>query len=221
MATRKSFFAETVEGAIAEATRQMGSETILVESHRTEPAERHLGVYEVIVEGDAPPARKKTAGIAPAAPADWEAPCFATNSVSRSTELEPIRQELASLRDLLARCAVRMAPVLPAELLPIGVRLANADFSPALVESLLHSAARRASEGGAVLSEAGLQRAILSEIGSRLQIDAEIGAPGAERKIVALAGPAGSGKTTTLVKLAVRMGLARHSPTLILSTDTY
>lgn len=221
MSVRKSFFAETVEGAIAEATRQMGVETLLVESRRTEGAERRLGAYEVIVEGDLP--GQKVAARAAAADREAVQPslCFGSSNVSRSQDMEQIRQELSGMRDLLARCAVRMAPALPADLLPMGVRLAAADFSPALVESLLHAAARRVTERGANLTEAELQRAILGEIGDRLRVDAEIGAPGAARRIVALAGPAGSGKTTTLVKLAVRMGLAKHSPTLILSTDTY
>jgi flagellar biosynthesis protein FlhF len=221
MPIRKSFFAETVEGAIAEATREMGAETFLVGSRRTEPAERHLGAYEVIVEGD--PSRSKESASAAMSnrTEDPSASCFSASSTSRPPELELIRQELSRMRDLLARCAVRMGPALPAELLPLGVQLSNADFSPALVESLIHTATNQATDGGTKLSEAGLQRAILSEIGSRLRVDAEIGAPGSTRKIVALAGPAGSGKTTTLVKLAVRMGLAKHSPTLIVSTDTY
>ena len=221
MPIRKSFFAETVEGAIADATRQMGTETLLVESHRTEPAERHLGLYEVIVEGDPTPVKTTALGGATHCAEDRIAAHFPAGSASHAPELELIRQELSTMRDMLARCAVRMAPVLPADLMHLGVHLADADFAPALVESLLHSAARRATEGGAMLSEAALQREILSEIGSRIRVDAEIGAPGAGRKIVALVGPAGSGKTTTLVKLAVRMGLAKHSPTLILSADTY
>lgn len=221
MAIRKSFFAETVEGAIAEATRQMGAETLLVESRRTELAERHLGAYEVVVEGD-PPAAEGPSMAVPGDHDDSQPPlCLASGNTAHTQELEQIRQELAGMRDLLARCAVRMAPALPAELLPMGVRLATADFSPSLVESLLHSAARVVTDSGATLNEAALQRAIIGEIGNRLRVDPEIGAPGASRKIVALAGPAGSGKTTTLVKLAVRMGLAKHSPTLILSTDTY
>lgn len=220
MSIRKSFFAETVEGAIAEATRQMGTETLLVASRRTEPAERHLGTYEVIVEGDPPPNQAPQAE--PSGRSEVQAPsCLGVGNARRSLDLEQIRQELSGMRDLLARCAVRMAPALPADLLPMAVRLAAADFPPALVESLLHSAARQAIENGASLSEAGLQRSILAEIGNRLRADPEIGAPGASRKIVALAGPAGCGKTTTLVKLAVRMGLAKHSPTLLLSTDTY
>lgn len=220
MSIRKSFFAETVEGGIAEATRQMGAETLLVESRRTQPAEKHLGSYEVIVEADLPPNDSPKA-VSAARDGVQPPSCLSAGSAACTQGLDQIRQELSEMRDLLARCAVRMAPSLPAELLPVGVRLAMADFSPALVESLLHSAARQATESGSKLSEAGLQRAALGEIGNRLRVDPEIGAHGAPRKIVALAGPAGCGKTTTLVKLAVRMGLAKHSPTLILSTDTY
>lgn len=221
MPIRKSFFAETVEGAIAEATRQLGPETLLVDSRRTTPEERHLGAYEVIVEGVPPSSKAPATGERATGDEDRPPSSLAADDASRSPELELIRQELTRMRDMLARCAVRMAPALPSELLPMGAQLAAADFSPALVESLLHSAARHATEGRTKLSESGLRRALLDEIGSRLRVDPEIGVSGAARKIVALAGPAGSGKTTTLVKLAVRMGLSKHCPTLILSTDTY
>ena len=221
MSIRKSFFAETVEGAISEATRELGAETILVGSRRTEPAERHLGMYEVIVEGDLPRSVAAAGTMASNRPDGARGAGIPSSGAARQPDLELIRQELSRMRDLLARCAVRMVPALPADLLTMGVQLANADFSPALVESLLHSAARRATEGGEALNEAALQKAVLDEMASRLRVDAEIGAPGVARKTVALVGPAGCGKTTTLVKLAIRMGLAKHSPTLILSADTY
>jgi len=216
MSPRRSFFAETVESALAEATRQLGPETLLVESRRTQPPERHLGAYEVVVESEAPAAESRKARESAPPP---HRPAARVDTLS--PDLEQIRREVSGLRDMVARCAVRIAPALPPELMHIGTRLAMADFSPTLVESLLHFAVQQMSEAGVKLSESGLQRAVLNEIGNRLRVDPEIGAPGAARKIVALAGPAGCGKTTTLVKLAVRMGLARHSPTLILSTDTY
>jgi flagellar biosynthesis protein FlhF len=43
----------------------------------------------------------------------------------------------------------------------------------------------------------------------------------AKPNIVALVGPPGCGKTTTLVKLAVNYGLASRRPVLLLSMDTY
>lgn len=51
--------------------------------------------------------------------------------------------------------------------------------------------------------------------------DASLGRPGAERAIIALVGPPGVGKTTTLTKLAARYGLTSRKPARILSTDVY
>jgi flagellar biosynthesis protein FlhF len=47
-----------------------------------------------------------------------------------------------------------------------------------------------------------------------------LGLAGAEPRIVLLAGPAGTGKTTTLVKLALRYGLRARQPLQLLSLDT-
>ena len=53
------------------------------------------------------------------------------------------------------------------------------------------------------------------------EVDPEPGRRGAARAVVALVGPPGVGKTTTLVKLAARFGLASHRPTQILTADVY
>ena len=44
----KSFYANTVEGAVALARREMGAEAMLVESRRAPLEARHLGEYEVV-----------------------------------------------------------------------------------------------------------------------------------------------------------------------------
>jgi flagellar biosynthesis protein FlhF len=222
MPIRRSFFADTVEEALAQATRRMGAETLLVGSRRTEPAERHLGTYEVIVEGEGSPSSNPQPQLAVRSePAkDYRSPS-SSHSSGHGGSLDLLRHEISSLQELLARCAVRMAPVLPPELLPVGARLIAADFCPTLVESLLHASARRLAKDGTPIKELELQRELVGEISCRLRVDPNLGIPGGQRKVIAFAGPAGSGKTSTLVKLAVRSGLAQHSPTLIISADTY
>jgi flagellar biosynthesis protein FlhF len=65
------------------------------------------------------------------------------------------------------------------------------------------------------------QRALTEEVASRFTADATLGRGPAQPRIAALVGPPGSGKTTTLVKLAVTYGLAARRPVLLLSMDTY
>ena len=53
------------------------------------------------------------------------------------------------------------------------------------------------------------------------EVDATPGRRGAARGVVALVGPPGVGKTTTLAKLAARFGLTSRKPAYILSADVY
>ena len=53
------------------------------------------------------------------------------------------------------------------------------------------------------------------------ETDSTLGRHGATRGVVALVGPPGVGKTTTLAKLAARFGLTSRKPAYILSADVY
>jgi flagellar biosynthesis protein FlhF len=61
----------------------------------------------------------------------------------------------------------------------------------------------------------------MDEAAGRFATDATLGRGPAQPRIVAMVGPPGSGKTTTLVKLAVNYGLAARRPVLLLSIDTH
>jgi flagellar biosynthesis protein FlhF len=64
-----------------------------------------------------------------------------------------------------------------------------------------------------------LRQALQSEITNRLSTDATLGLPTSDSRVVALVGPPGAGKTTNLVKLAVRYGLTARKPIQLLSVD--
>jgi flagellar biosynthesis protein FlhF len=60
-----------------------------------------------------------------------------------------------------------------------------------------------------------------ASLGEFFEVDATLGRRGANRAVVALVGPPGVGKTTTLIKLAARYGLASRKPAQILSGDVF
>jgi flagellar biosynthesis protein FlhF len=75
-----------------------------------------------------------------------------------------------------------------------------------------------ANEMDPMLARAVAQGAPLEQV---FEVDATLGRHGAKRAVVALIGPPGVGKTTTLIKLAARYGLASRRPAHILTADVF
>jgi flagellar biosynthesis protein FlhF len=66
-----------------------------------------------------------------------------------------------------------------------------------------------------------IERAVRAELERLVLVDAGLGASDEKSRVVALVGPPGCGKTTTLVKLAVRYGLASRRPVQLITADTH
>ena len=56
----KSYFARTVESAMATAREELGDEAMLVNTRRAPAEARHLGEYEVVFAVDAPASSSAT-----------------------------------------------------------------------------------------------------------------------------------------------------------------
>jgi flagellar biosynthesis protein FlhF len=220
----KTYFATTVEAAVELARRELGSDAMLVNSRPSPEEVRHLGRYEVIFATGAPTG-PKPAGHQSAARVVEP---FLTKNASRRPpavapaadthlQLEDIRLQLTTIRQSL--WTSRSGPENPgassdASLLRRSLEANGID--PGLARELIHSVVRQNHTG---TTRDQLREALAAEMESRLETDAVIQQP--PRSIVALVGPPGRGKSTTLVKLAISQGLARRAAIRILSMDSY
>jgi flagellar biosynthesis protein FlhF len=201
----KSFFADTVEEAIQRAHREMGAEAMLVNSKTAAPEARHLGAYEVVCAADnnyRVEARSLAGVEMPAAPPPVD---------KLSQEVSELKQQMERLALALARSGAGMAGIASdPDLSRIFARLIQAEVNADLAYEIV------AQVGAPATTDA--LRAVLGRL---IRTDSDLGCPGSAPRILALVGPPGSGKTTTLVKLAVRYGVTSRRPAQILSLDTY
>jgi len=205
----KSFFAATIEDALAAGGRELGPDALLVQSKKAPVEARHLGEYEVVLALAAPPA---AAGAPPA---------------QRPAAGVPVERELAELRrqiDGMRRSLTQTAVAAPRWLAPsshtarIYTLLVEAEVAPALAGEIAEGVAAHLEPAADFRQALARARA---EIETRFSVDATLGCESAAGRIVALAGPPGAGKTTTLAKLAVTYGLAARRPVALISADHY
>lgn len=215
----KSYFSRTVEDAMGLARQELGEEAMLVQSRRAPPEARHLGEYEVVF------AAQLTGAVPSLAAPPLEAPV----PERLAGEVAELKKQLEGMRRALTKSAFAPTQWLGAspELSESYALLAAHDVAPELAREVVQAAASRAgftssdraSTGGR--GGAGWHTALAEEIESRFRVEAVIGAGQTRPRVVALVGPPGAGKTTTLVKLAVTHGLACRRPVLLASMDTY
>ena len=221
----KSYFARTVESAMALARQELGPEAMLVNSRKALPEARHLGEYEVVFASDFP-----ETGAEESVP--MAAPGQETNVANERFSLEAaeLKRELERMRRVLARSALappQWAGASPS-LADAYLTLTANDVAPDLAREIVESAEARGAaprtqpvRQGEHADSGSFERALMDEIGARFNVQPSLGRADAGSRIVALAGPPGAGKTTTLVKLAVNYGLSSRRPVLLLSMDTY
>jgi flagellar biosynthesis protein FlhF len=205
----KSYFADTIEEAISQARHEMGSDAMLVNSKRSGTEARHLGIYEVVCAGETEARSEEVAGArsrttAAAPPMD-----------RLSQDVTELKQQMERLALTLARSGGGMAGIASdPELSRIFAQLTDADLYADLAYEVV----------GRMTAPFTLE-ALRTELGSLVNIDSELGCPGSRpgcpARVVALVGPPGAGKTTTLVKLALQHGINSRKRSQVLTLDTF
>jgi flagellar biosynthesis protein FlhF len=214
----KSFFSHTIEDAIAKARQEWGPDAMLIQSRKAAREARHLGEYEVVfADGGAGESSAYTGtGEAALSPAGDRL----------ATEVAALKQQLENMRRTITRTV--LAPSQWTDNAPLLAEtyalLTSAEISAELAREIIQGAASRAgvsAQDRSRPSEKVWRDAIAEEIGARCRVGNSLVGGESRQRVAALIGPPGSGKTTTLVKLAVTYGLANRRSVLLLSADTY
>ena len=257
----KSYFAKSMDEAIAKARVELGSEALLLNTRRI--ADSGTGVeYEVVmgVAGAAPasapaPARETAmparatlrvervpapAAAVPTKTAAPSVPAKPAESAPRgpvTADMEALRSRMDELQELLVRSAKNQwsAQRSVPEVAEILARLEAADVDPALSKDIADrleaamatdafflyagpQAEAAQNRWKSVKSDSARVESFLrAELESRVSILPRLGVDGSRGAVAALVGPAGSGKTTSLAKLAV--SASKQRPVRLVSLE--
>jgi len=200
----KSYFADTIEEAISLARREMGPEAMLVNSKRSNAEARHLGACEVVCAAEVEPQLTEPDRVRGL-------------TGSNTAPIGKLFQDVSEIKHQMERLALTLARS--------SAGMAGIASDPELANAFAELTAAEVDADLAydLIGKIGVPfrpDALRDELGRLLTVDAELGRTGLHPPIVALVGPPGSGKTTTLVKLAVRYGVASRKATQILTVDT-
>jgi flagellar biosynthesis protein FlhF len=224
----KSYYSRSVEDAMAAARQEMGSDAMLVNSRKTPIEAKHLGEYEVVFAVTGPAEGAQEASLQLAGESAFTSGALQNDRIS--FEVSELKKELEGMRRAITRTAYA-----PAQWVGVSQDISDAygaltaaEISPELAREIVQAAGGRV-DGQRTPSVripqkvdgTAFQRALVEELNSRFTADATLGRTPASPRIVALVGPPGAGKTTSLVKLAVNYGLAARKPVVLLSADTH
>lgn len=194
----KSYFASSVPAALEVARRELGPEAMLVGSRPAPPQARPLGRLEVTFAWDS---RKERI--------DRERrlsqPRSSFSSLQESggglppecSEIDDIRRQIKALRSVVGKSAPGKSERDFLE------QLTMAGFDPDAVAGLVNEAAKQSGDARTALADLLTQYIRISPFKSPRS---------GESRTMALVGPPGRGKSTTLIKIAISRGIACHTP---------
>jgi flagellar biosynthesis protein FlhF len=200
----KTYFASSVPMALELARKELGEDALLVTSRPSPPATRALGRLEVTFAWDPKPEPAMTA--IPFGPARA---LQSSGGRPPASELDEIREQISALRLAVGR------PVgdRPAEQRDyLADRLIDGGLEPDTAREISLAAGRRPGDQHSTM---------LQELAGRLPCAAFPELKAGESKTLAFVGPPGRGKSTTLVKVAARFGLAKRVPVKIYTAGSH
>ena len=214
----KTYFASSVQAAMDLARQELGSDAMLVNSRPAPEAARAFGRLEVVFawEPDGSTTAASDDRILPGPRVVKSASRDAETVSTRGSGLEDIRLEISALRAAIGGHGQPGFGKTPEAATPIE------DHSvESLRESGFEKDLARQIVAAASQTDGSRNDAVQRELTSRIPVASFLPLQSEENRILAFVGAPGRGKTTSLVKIAVRHGLANRIPTRIYSAGAH
>lgn len=219
MSATKTYRAATMRDALSQVRRDLGGDALILGTREVR-RRRFFGLAGAreLVEVTARAGEGRAAGTG--------------SKASRPAATQPHDSAPSGLNDELRRLHAlveglsregrldHLLPELPTELVPTYATLVEADVPEALARRLMRMVAERL-EPDEVHRPDVVRAALRAAIEPILPIAPPIAARAGARRVVALVGPTGVGKTTTVAKLAANFKLVQNLSIGLVTVDTY
>lgn len=222
----KSFFGNSIKEALDKARRELGPDAAIVASRQLRAEEG--GGCEVVCGMDEALTPSRGSATAEGTPGPGrgfgQGEAARREAQVRPAPTPPLAPVQPTAEGRTRRGVTRIRKHIEALVHPAGdefgsdkvrAELTAAGFAADLTDDIVAGVRQRQRQGAERAS------ALRDELATRLSFSPQLGIAGAERRIIAFVGPPGAGKTTTLVKLAVRYGLKARKPMHIISMDSW
>ncbi len=234
----KTYFASSVQAAMEVARKELGPDALLVTSRPASESTRALGRLEVTFAWEAGrtvPGGETMSIYGLPRQVISSTRLAETHLRQKDMGLDEIRSEISALRLAIGRSVSvdaksGTADGLPPETDNADVRaLCETGFGEDLARQIIEASKRDPVTGGAsgnaldgsVRGPMTGSEGILRELTARLPVANFAPIRNDENRTLAFIGPAGRGKTTSLVKIAMRYGLRARIPTRIVSAGAH
>lgn len=202
------------------ARLELGDDAMLVSTKRTSDESSHLGAYEIVFATTGYAEDRTMVPISQHHVASQIVPATARPIERLSEEVASLKHEMEKLASALSRSTAGIANIAGNAILAEAFsQLVSAELDATIAQDLVASVASQI-ENVSAISIPACSRIIATELSRFLNVENRVPSS-PERNAIALVGPPGSGKTATLVKLAVRYGLGTRRRSHMMSLDTH
>lgn len=223
----RTYRAGTLKEAMAQVRRDLGGDAVILATR--EVRRRRLfglgrrDVVEVTAARDRAEAEAAKAGTAPHQPAPLAVVTTvpAASAALQASFGEQLSKLHAMVEDLSRQGRIdHLLPDLPTPLVPTYSGLLEADVPETLARRLVRYVAERI-EPDEANQPAAVEAMLIEAVEGCIPVAPPISSVAGTRRVVALVGPTGVGKTTTVAKLAANFKLAHGLRPGLVTVDTY